>query len=194
MHRPVSRPRSNRLGAAALGLALALLLAPAPADAQQRTNLLWLEPGRVDLATLIGLPPAMNSPEQKREFDEVLQITLNRTPEREKAAIHWIEAAPNTLAAALVKLSDFIRINKPERVWANGAVFDIGILEHAYRSKGLVIPWKYNQVRDSRTIRQEIPMLAERTATGTYVPVGEPAHHPITDCKVQINDLWIRGF
>ncbi|OYX00071.1 MAG: hypothetical protein B7Z14_10105 [Bosea sp. 32-68-6] len=87
MHRPVSRPRSNRLGAAALGLALALLLAPAPADAQQRTNLLWLEPGRVDLATLIGLPPAMNSPEQKREFDEVLQITLNRTPEREKAAI-----------------------------------------------------------------------------------------------------------
>ncbi len=87
MHRPVSRPRSIRLGAAALGLALALLLAPAPADAQQRTNLLWLEPGRVDLATLIGLPPAMNSPEQKREFDEVLQITLARTPEREKAAI-----------------------------------------------------------------------------------------------------------
>ncbi|HEV2554665.1 MAG TPA: phosphatase PAP2 family protein [Bosea sp. (in: a-proteobacteria)] len=87
MYRPVSRPRSNRLGAAALGLALALLLVPAPADAQQRTSLLWLEPGKVDLATLIGLPPAMNSPEQKREFDEVLQITLNRTPEREKAAI-----------------------------------------------------------------------------------------------------------
>ncbi|WP_376986931.1 phosphatase PAP2 family protein [Bosea sp. R86505] len=87
MYRPVSRPRSNRLGAAALGLALALLLMPAPADAQQRTSLLWLEPGKVDLATLIGLPPAMNSPEQKREFDEVLQITLNRTAEREQAAI-----------------------------------------------------------------------------------------------------------
>lgn len=116
-------------------------------------------------------------------------------PEREAAAEHWMcPAQPNTLAAVLVKLSDFIRINKPERVWANGAVFDIGILEHAYRSKGLVIPWKYNQVRDSRTIRQEIPMLAERTVTETYVPVGEPAHHPITDCKVQIKDLWIRGF
>jgi acid phosphatase (class A) len=70
-----------------LGLAMASCLAAAPAAAQQRSNLLWLEPGKIDLAAIIGLPPAMNSPEQKREFDEVLQITLNRTPEREKAAI-----------------------------------------------------------------------------------------------------------
>lgn len=87
MHRPVSQPALSGLRALALGLATALCLAAAPAGAQQRTNLLWLEPGKVELASLIGLPPAMNSPEQKREFDEVLQITLNRTPEREKAAI-----------------------------------------------------------------------------------------------------------
>jgi len=87
MNRPVSRPNPFRLGAAALGLAAALMVAPVPAAAQQRANLLWLEPGKVDIASLIGLPPAMNSPEQKREFDEVLNITLNRTPEREKAAI-----------------------------------------------------------------------------------------------------------
>ncbi|MET3891718.1 acid phosphatase (class A) [Bosea sp. OAE506] len=87
MHRPASRPALSGLRASALGFAAALCLAAAPADAQQRANLLWLEPGKVDLATLIGLPPAMNSPEQKREFDEVLQIALARTPEREKAAI-----------------------------------------------------------------------------------------------------------
>ncbi len=87
MHRPVPQPALSGLRALALGLATALCLAAAPAGAQQRTNLLWLEPGKVELASLIGLPPAMNSPEQKREFDEVLQITLNRTPEREKAAI-----------------------------------------------------------------------------------------------------------
>ena len=87
MHRPAPRPASSGLRALVLGLAMASCLAAAPAAAQQRSNLLWLEPGKIDLAAIIGLPPAMNSPEQKREFDEVLQITLNRTPEREKAAI-----------------------------------------------------------------------------------------------------------
>lgn len=71
---------------AGLGLMLALGFA-APASAQQRANLLWLEPGKIDVARIIGLPPAQGTPEAKAEFEQVLQITLNRTPEREKAAI-----------------------------------------------------------------------------------------------------------
>lgn len=80
--------RADRLShaTAALGLLLGLGLAE-PAAAQQRSNLLWLEPGKIDVAKLIGLPPAQNSPEQRAEFEKVLQITLNRTPEREKQAI-----------------------------------------------------------------------------------------------------------
>lgn len=81
------RPVPFRTAAAVICLAAGLLTTAAPARSQQRANLLWLEPGKVDVARIIGLPPAMNAPEQKREFDEVLQITLNRTPEREKAAI-----------------------------------------------------------------------------------------------------------
>jgi len=87
MYRPALRLASSGLRTLALGLAMASCLAAAPAGAQLRSNLLWLEPGKIDLAAIVGLPPALNSPEQKREFDEVLQITLNRTPEREKAAI-----------------------------------------------------------------------------------------------------------
>lgn len=63
------------------------MLLPGASNAQHRTNLLWLEPGKIEIAKIVGLPPAMNSPEQRAEFEEVLQITLNRTPEREKAAI-----------------------------------------------------------------------------------------------------------
>jgi acid phosphatase (class A) len=87
MPRPVPRPIAFSQGVAALCLAAGLLLSPGPASAQHRTNLLWLEPGKVDIARIVGLPPAMNSPEQKHELDEVLQISQGRTPEREKAAI-----------------------------------------------------------------------------------------------------------
>lgn len=87
MPRSVMRPVPFRAAATVFCVAACLLTAAAPVHAQQRANLLWLEPGKVDVARIIGLPPAMNAPEQKREFDEVLQITLNRTPEREKAAI-----------------------------------------------------------------------------------------------------------
>jgi acid phosphatase (class A) len=68
------------------GLALGLGLAM-PASAQQRPYLLWLDGAKLDIAHIIGLPPAQNSPEGKAEFDQVQQIALNRTPEREKAAI-----------------------------------------------------------------------------------------------------------
>jgi hypothetical protein len=71
-------------GALSLG---AVVASPATSLAQQRANLLWLDAGRLDIARIIGLPPAQNSPEQRAEFEQVLQITTTRTPEREKQAI-----------------------------------------------------------------------------------------------------------
>ena len=76
---------STRLAALA-GLTMGLALSM-PAQAQQRAHLLWLEPGKLDIAKVIGLPPDQKSPEARAEFEQVLEITLNRTPEREKQAI-----------------------------------------------------------------------------------------------------------
>lgn len=84
MPRPVpNQPASRR--AAVLTAAAALLCSPALA--QQRTIPIWLDPGKIDIAPVIGLPPAQNTPEAKAEFERVLQLTLTRTPEREKEAI-----------------------------------------------------------------------------------------------------------
>ena len=83
-----SIPRSlSGIKTTLLPLALACSVLAAPAVAQQRANLLWLEPGKIDLTKVIGLPPAQNSPENRAEFERVLQISSTRTPEREKAAI-----------------------------------------------------------------------------------------------------------
>lgn len=38
-----------------------------------------------------------------------------------------------------------------KRVWANGSVFDIPILETAFKRVNKAIPWQYWQVRDCRT-------------------------------------------
>ena len=37
-------------------------------------------------------------------------------------------------------------------VWAQGTMFDIVILEHLYRMLGKPLPWRYSQIRDSRTL------------------------------------------
>jgi 3' exoribonuclease, RNase T-like len=39
-----------------------------------------------------------------------------------------------------------------DTMWAQGPQFDMCILEHLYKAKNLIKPWKYSQVRDSRTL------------------------------------------
>jgi hypothetical protein len=65
----------------------------------------------------------------------------------------------DALSATLRALFDFIRANRwvysltPScRIWAHGAAFDIPILENAIRREGLVVPWHYRAIRDTRTI------------------------------------------
>jgi hypothetical protein len=56
-----------------------------------------------------------------------------------------------------VSLEDFTKaLNKfvsgANRVWAQGPVFDIVILENLYRQIGKPAPWQYYTIRDSRTL------------------------------------------
>ena len=41
---------------------------------------------------------------------------------------------------------------KHARVWGNGPLFDVAILEHAYRHLVLPVPWDFWHVRDCRTL------------------------------------------
>ena len=56
-----------------------------------------------------------------------------------------------------VSLEDFTKaLNKfvvgATRIWAQGPVFDIVILENLYRQIGKPAPWQYYSLRDSRTL------------------------------------------
>ena len=66
------------------------------------------------------------------------------------------------------------------RVWANGPTFDMNILEHAYKSLNIVLPWQYYKVRDARTVYGLCPGLNKYPAS----------HHALEDCRRQIDLLW----
>lgn len=66
------------------------------------------------------------------------------------------------------------------RVWAQGPTYDMNILEHAFKSRGMNLPWKFFNVRDSRTLFSLVPNLSKYPAS----------HHALEDCRRQINLLW----
>jgi len=66
-----------------------------------------------------------------------------------------------------------------KRIWANGPTFDMNILEHAYKSFGLALPWQYYLVRDARTVYGLCPNLNKYPAS----------HHALEDCRRQIDLL-----
>jgi exodeoxyribonuclease VIII len=68
---------------------------------------------------------------------------------------------------------------KSKRIWAQGPTFDMNILEHAYKSFGRPLPWKYYIVRDSRTVFSLWPDM----------PKPPTSHHALEDCRRQIELL-----
>ncbi len=65
-------------------------------------------------------------------------------------------------------------------VWAQGPTYDMNILEHAYKSECIALPWKFFSVRDSRTLFSLVPNLQKYPAS----------HHALEDCRRQIRLLW----
>jgi hypothetical protein len=63
--------------------------------------------------------------------------------------------------------------------WANGPTFDMNIIEHAYKSYAMPLPWKYYRVRDARTVYSLYPELEK----------GAVSHHALEDCRRQITLL-----
>lgn len=81
-----------------------------------------------------------------------------------------------------ISLDDFTRqLNKfivgADRIWAQGPVFDIAMLENLYRQIGKPAPWDFYRIRDCRTLLK---------ALGDTRPPGrDQLHHALADCVYQ---------
>lgn len=85
---------------------------------------------------------------------------------------------PRPLRHALLGLTEFLALMPKEPiVWAHGASFDPPILEAAYQACALPTPWKYGNVRDTRTIYAAANVWLDRTK-GIH-------HNALDDAKTQ---------
>ena len=66
-------------------------------------------------------------------------------------------------------------------VWSNGSTFDISMLEHAYSSLGIKIPWAFYSVRDVRTIKY----LGKHLVDKNVFKMEGMAHNALEDAKHQ---------
>lgn len=116
------------------------------------------------------------------DFDQ--QVELGRDVNAE--TLEWWGKQPANIQAACfgdegrTKVEDFLKeFNRylvgVDRVWAQGIVFDFGILENLYWMMKTPKPWKYNQVRDSRTLfdlgydpRREMQVEAHNALADAY--------------------------
>ena len=121
-----------------------------------------------------------------------IELDPNTQYERTKSqsTIDWWAKQPEGLmpqgtvaiAEALLNFKDWLSSLRAEPIiWANGISFDGTILEHAYSQYSLKLPWKYNAVRDYRTICRMFP---------SYIfPANPKAHDALSDARHQTECL-----
>ncbi len=76
------------------------------------------------------------------------------------------------LAVVLYRFSTWFTEVHAERPWCHGATFDVPVLEAAYKACGIVPPWKFWNVRDTRTLYE---------LAGVKVDRNEGTHHNALD-------------
>lgn len=69
--------------------------------------------------------------------------------------------------------------------WSHGSSFDISIVTHTLKILGLDVPWKFWDIRDTRTIYEVAGVNLKNIP-----PIsGYPLHHAVGDCLLQIEGV-----
>lgn len=110
---------------------------------------------------------------------------IRQAAQNPAAAAALFDGAHYTLSAALTALRDFAMPREPHELefWFNGPQFDVVVLDNAYAEAGITPPWKYNDVRDCRTVFK----LAEAKGwdSSRIDSTAFTAHSALADARLQ---------
>lgn len=121
------------------------------------------------------------------------ELNLGRDPdtikwwyEQSEEAQAVFESNPVRLDTALGTLKAWFAVNHVEIVWAQGAAFDPPILEEIYRRLNVPWPWKFYNLRDTRTA-YDLGGILDKTVPwqeGYRIP-----HHALHDAIHQAHSV-----
>lgn len=95
----------------------------------------------------------INKDAQIKEGRTISASTLDwwmTQPAEERDRVLVDNSSKLELYQALANLANFVP--KGDKVWANGIDFDLRILEHAYTSMSIEVPWRFYNTEHVRTI------------------------------------------
>ena len=125
-----------------------------------------------------------NSQNRVTEFSTI-RWWCNQSSEAIKAATNRKHMRP--LPQMLMEFITWWHAHGFTHPYSHGSVFDIIILENAMRQYNYEIPWKFWQIRDTRTLYD----TAYRITGKTLKPIREGIHHDaLADAQFQAQ--WIR--
>ena len=85
----------------------------------------------------------------------------------------------SSIISSLCAFSDWIKsFGREPIIWCKGTDFDVAILTNAYKQYDIPVPWKYNNIRDCRTVFK----------VANIVPI-KASHNALKDAKDQAEDL-----
>lgn len=101
-------------------------------------------------------------------FYEEIDPSSQPTRTQSQATIDWWKTQSGypgggirSLQAVLTSFSRYLSSLRAEPIiWCKGTDFDTAILSHAFAERGMEVPWKYNAVRDFRTVKKLLPVSA----------------------------------
>lgn len=124
-----------------------------------------------DLSNTFYVELDLHQPE--RSFDA---STLKFWLEQERAG-NQIPIGSVYIHDALEMFGMWVRQFANPKVWCKGTDFDIKILAHAFNEHGMAPSWKYNDVRDCRTVFKLLPH--------DFADTNQTPHNALADAQFQ---------
>lgn len=91
------------------------------------------------------------------------------------------------------EFSDYIKKFNIKLIWSTAPVLDIGCLQTLY-GDGDYLPWKYDMVRDVRTIRDYMKDWPERDSSNYHHDCLDDCEYQILCLQKSIRDMMFYGY